>query len=141
MPKLLTNRQYKKIDRLFFIGPAIKKELDEVQAERVAAAEKSCDPTARTSIETIGGIPCLGGYENPVAWISALTETWERYNQNTEVGSAMLRRYNLKESAETTCIILAISPATYWNWRNEFLDYAALALVRKGITLEFREPT
>lgn len=140
MPRFLTRSSVKKIDRFFFAAPLIQTEMDQIRAERLAKAETSEDPTAKSAIEIISNIPSLAGYDKLEVWFQAIENTWIRYTPDTCVGRVMNRRYKLKESSATTCINLAISEGTYFSYRYEFLEYTAFFLALGGVMPNFVEP-
>ena len=72
-------------------------------------------------------------FRSPEAWLQVVEITWSRYLSETAVGKAMLRRYIRRESPETTCINEYISAGTYWNWREDFLIYAAINAAREKL--------
>ena len=130
---VLSRKQKKCLDKLFFDAPALEQAVRELRSVAVAAAEQSADPTAKQAVEGVAEIPEAMGYKRPEAWLQVVEFAWSRYHSETVIGKAMRRRYIRRESAETTCIKEYISAGTYWNWREDFLIYAAIAAARKGL--------
>ena len=132
---ILSRRQMKAIDRLFFNAHKLQEAVMSIAAERAAKAEASSDPTARSAVEHLVTVPHACGYDNPELWLQAVKETWEKYD-GTLVGDLMRRRYILKEVWQKTQYECYVSDAAYFNYRQEFIIYAALMLAKKGIDLE-----
>ena len=130
---VLSRKQKKCLDKLFFDAPALTQAVLELRSVAVTAAGQSADPTARQAVEYVEDVPEAMGYKRPEAWLQVVELTWARYHSETATGSVMRRRYIRRESAETTCINEHISAGTYWNWREDFLIYAAIAAARKGL--------
>lgn len=135
---LLSRRQMKKIDRLFFNARQLQEEVKLIAAERVAMAADSADPTAREAVEHLAPVPHAMGYDNPEAWLQAAEETWGHY-RGTPIGDAMRRRYDLKEVWQRTQYENFLSDSVYFVYRAEFISYAALMLAKKGIDLELSD--
>ena len=132
---ILSRRQMKAIDRLFFNAHKLQEAVMSIAAERAAKAEASSDPTARSAVEHLVTVPHACGYDNPELWLQAVKETWEKYD-GTPVGETMRQRYELNkpwQSIECDCYV---SGPSYFRYYKEFILYAALKLARKGIDLE-----
>jgi hypothetical protein len=130
---VLTRREMNFFDRLFFRANLISRAVADLHGEGVARAEGSADPTARTAIELLEPIKNVMGLEDPETWLRVIEDTWYQYPVDGLIGGAMYHRYYLKESAETTCILLCLSRGTYFNWREEFLTYASLTAAQLGV--------
>jgi hypothetical protein len=125
---VLSRGQVKKLDMLFYRLSTL--DCMDRKAEALSRAINSVDPTARTAVCNLSGV------EDTEPWFAVIKKTWERYPSCGDIGTAMRRRYYLKESAETTCIMEHISLGTYFKWRSEFLLFAALAAAEKGILIK-----
>ena len=130
---VLSRKQFKCLDKLFFDAPALEQAVRELRSVSVAVAGQSADPTAKQAVEGVAEIPEAMGYKHPEAWLQVVEITWSRYHSETTVGKAMRRRYIRRESPETTCINEYISAGTYWNWREDFLIYAAICAAREKL--------
>ena len=130
---VLSRKQKKCLDKLFFDAAALQQAVRELRCTVVAAAEQSADPTARQAVEDMAELPEAMGYKRPEAWLRVVELTWSRYHSETATGKAMRRRYIMRESAETACILEHISAGTYWNWREDFLIYAAIMAARENL--------
>lgn len=130
---VLSRKQKKCLDKLFFDAAALGQAVRELRSMAVTDAEQSADPTARQAVAGIAELPEAMGYKRPETWLQVVELTWSRYHSETGVGKAMRRRYIRRESAETSCIYEHISAGTYWNWREDFLIYAAIMAARKGL--------
>ena len=137
---ILSRRQAKAIDLLFFNADKLREEMISIAAERAAQAEDSVDPTLRVAVEHLAPVPYAMGYEKPERWLKAAEETWEKYS-GTELGKAMHRRYILKEAWQRTVYECYITDGTYFKWREEFIIFAALMLAKEGINLELDNGT
>ena len=130
---VLSRKQKKCLDKLFFDSAALEQAVRELRSVAVAAAGQSADPTARQAVEGVAEMPEAMGYKRPEAWLQVVELTWSKYHSETVIGRTMRRRYIRRESAETTCIYEHISAGTYWNWREDFVTYAAIVAARKGL--------
>ena len=70
-----------------------------------------------------------GAAESEV-WQRVKVKTWKRY-RGSRIGDLMYRRYVLGEKAKQA----GMNEATYYNYRNEFILFAALELARAGINV------
>ena len=61
-------------------------------------------------------------------WQRVKAATWKRYN-GSRIGALMYRRYVLGVKGAPP----GMNVATYYNYRNEFILYAALELARNGV--------
>lgn len=129
---VLSRKQVKYLDKLFYDVPALAQAVEEIRSMEQTAAEQSSDPTAKTAAVNLEPVPAVLGYENPERWLEAVQDTWQRYGSDTPIGKCMRRRYKLHESAETTAAKEAIGVGTYFYWRNEFLLYAAFTAIKNG---------
>ena len=130
---VLSRKQIKFLDKLFFDAAPLQQAVSELRSEAVVNAEQSADPTARQAVAGIAELPEAMGYKRPEAWLQVVELTWARYNSETAKGKVMRRRYIRRESAETSCIHEHISAGTYWNWREDFLIYAAIMAARERL--------
>lgn len=130
---VLTRREMNFFDRLFFRANLLSQAVADLHGEGVARAEGSADPTAKTAIALLDPIKNVMGLDDPETWLRVIEDTWYQYPVDGLIGGAMYHRYYLKESAETTCILLCLSRGTYFNWREEFLTYASLTAAQLGV--------
>ena len=130
---VLTRKQIKCLDRLFYDAAALGQAVREMRSVAVTSAEQSADPTARRAVVVLDEIPEAMGYKRPEAWLQVVEFTWAKYHSETATGKAMRRRYIRRESPETTCINEHISQGTYWNWREDFLIFSAITSAREGL--------
>lgn len=134
MPRFLTRSSVKKIDRFFFAAPLIQTEMDQIRAERLAKAETSEDPTAKSAIEIISNIPSLAGYDQPELWLKVIENTWEKCKSKDDyIYKTMRMRYVLHKNWTQICFIQCISSNTYFRWRKEFLLFALVEATRLNI--------
>ena len=61
-------------------------------------------------------------------WQRVKAATWKRYN-GSRIGALMYRRYVLGVKGAPP----GMNVATYYNYRNKFILYAALELARNGV--------
>lgn len=132
---VLSRKQKKYLERLFFDGVALANAVNDLRSAALVTAEQSADPTGRHAVENIAGVPEALGYKYPERWLQVVELTWARYNSESYIGKAMRRRYLTGESPESTCIHSAIAEGTYWGWRNEFLTYAAMMALKKDLEI------
>ena len=131
---VLTRKQKKFIDRLFFQERQLREAVGELRAAVVADAADSADPTARQAVETIAELPEVNGIKHPEVWLHVMDLTWKRYHDQHPVGKVLRGRYVLRDSPQMTSIKEHIVEGTYWNWREEFLTYAAMMAAKNGLT-------
>lgn len=132
---VLSRKQMKFMDRLFYNAPALEKAVAELRAEAASAAVQSVDPTSREAVVNIMPVNYAMGYNDPEQWLQVVELTWSRYNSESYMGKVMRRRYINRESPESTCIYSAIAESTYWDWRNELLTYAAMMALKKDLEI------
>lgn len=130
---VLKREEIRFFDSLFFRAPLIAQAVADLRSEGITRAEESADPTVRTAIELLDPVKNVMGLDDPETWLRVIEDTWHRYPVDGTIGEAMYRRYRKRESAETTCILLALSRGTYFNWREEFLIYASLTAAKLGV--------
>ena len=132
---VLSRKQRKYIDRLFYHERELRAVAAEYRAAVVADAADSADPTARQAVEKLATLPEIMGCKDPEGWVHIMELTWKRYHDQHHIGKAMRGRYHRKESPQRTSMENHIAEGTYWMWRDEFLTYAALKAVKNGLTL------
>ena len=130
---VLSRKQLKFFDRLFFEAPALEKAVAELRAEAAAAAAQSVDPTGREAVVNVAPVKAALIYDDPEAWLQVVSMTWERYHAHTDIGKAMRRRYRLHESPERTSAMIPVGVETYYRWRKEFLIVSALYAATKKL--------
>lgn len=132
---LFTRKQYKFLDKLFFNAPALQQAVQELRSTSVSAAEQSVDPTGQSAVANMAPVPEAMGYKDPEIWLQVVAQTWAVYHAETMTGKIMCRRYKLRESPETTCIMVPLSDGAYWYHRKEFLNKAGLFAALKNLKL------
>jgi len=132
---VLSRKQKKYIDKLFYHERQLREAVGELRAAVVADAAYSADPTAKEAVAAIADLPDLMGYKDPETWLRVMDLTWKRYHDHHHIGIVMRARYQRKESPQRTSIENHIVEGTYWLWRDEFLTYAAMMAVMNGIIL------
>lgn len=131
---VLSRKQKKYIDKLFYQERQLREAVGELRAAVVADAADSADPTARQAVEAIADLPELNGIKNPEAWLRVMDLTWKRYHDQHHIGKIMRDRYVMRKSPQRTSIDAHIVEGTYWLWREEFLTYAAMMAIKNGLT-------
>lgn len=129
---VLTKKQEKFFEKLFYDEANLQRIVSELHAARVSDAKNSADPTAKETIARLENIVSVMGYDDPAAWLEVAGENWGKY-RHTLVGKAMARRYKRREIWTRTCIMENISDGLYFKLRKEFLVSAALFAAKKGL--------
>lgn len=70
-----------------------------------------------------------GASESEV-WQHVKSATWKRY-RGSRIGGLMYRRYVMGENSKQA----RMNEATYYNYRNEFLLFAAIELAKAGVNV------
>ena len=129
---VLTKKQEKFFDKLFYDEPKLERIVSELHIARVTDAKNSADPTAKETIARLENVVSVMGYDDPAAWLEVASLTWGKY-RHTLLGKAMARRYKRREIWTRTCIMENISDGLYFKWRKEFLISAALFAAKKNL--------
>ena len=130
---VLSRKQMKFLDRLFYNAPALEKAVAELRAEAASAAMQSVDPTSREAVVNIMPVNYAMGYDDPEQWLQVVAMTWARFHVHTGIGAAMRKRYRKNESPELICATEHIGVNTFFVWRKEFLLFAAFSAARKNL--------
>ena len=129
---VLTKKQEKFFEKLFYDEAKLQRIVSELHAARVSDAQNSADPTAKETIARLENVVSVMGYDDPAAWLEVAGENWGKY-RHTLVGKAMARRYKRREIWTRTCIMENISDGLYFKLRKEFLISAALFAAKKSL--------
>ena len=132
---VLTRRQKKRIDRLFWNERKLRTATKEFRIAVSSDAEHSADPTARQAVANLSELSPLLECEHPELWLHVMDLTWERYSSSHQIGKAMRRRYVSHESVETIAIMEYTTTRNIFKWRDEFLIYAAMMALKNGLTI------
>jgi len=132
---VLSRKQKKYIDKLFFNEAKLREAVGELRTALVTDAAGSADPTAKEAVATLADLPEIMGCKQPEVWLRVMDLTWKRYHEHHHIGKCMRGRYQRHESPQRTSIENAIVEGTYWLWREEFLTYAAMMAVMNGIQI------
>ena len=101
---VLTKKQEKFFEKLFYDEAKLQRIVSELHAARVSDAKNSADPTAKETIARLENVVSVMGYDDPAAWLEVAGENWGKY-RHTLVGKAMARRYKRREIWTSTCIM------------------------------------
>ena len=99
------------------------------------------DPTAQraikhaTALKSVLIITPPRGEEyvqNPEGWLRLIDKVYNLY-ENQLVGKCMKLRYVQHKNPLTIMVIMGISKNTYYRWRDEFINDAAMCAVSSGL--------
>jgi len=135
---VLDRKTYRKIEYYLYHYFEIRREVEQEKEDIIEAGGRDIvewgggisyhsDPTASKAIKLVR--PDIVEKEK---WLKVIEGTIQHF-QGTEKGRLLQKKYFDQLGERHICQELHIERATYYNWRNEIVLYAALLAVQEGL--------
>lgn len=135
---VLPRKTYKQIEWYLYNYYNIRREVAEAKEDIIEAGNRELsewgggvsyrsDPTATKAIKL-----CKKDIVNYEKWLKVIEAVIKHY-EGTEKGRLLQKKYFDELGEKHICKELYIERATYYNWRNEIVLYAALLAAQEGL--------